>query len=334
MKIDWNIIEQRNFSGLEISTYRTESNGISEIFDLAIIFNSYDSRSLEYANLFSNKQFSNSLLLNFKSKKVIKRENYKKNLKELTRISNKVIEYSNSLDIFDYRNNINIILSLIPKEVIFNGAKWFIDITGIPNIYLLSLFKRFKKIFPSPELYLLNVSGDYQANDGKVHKHFSEGISRDIYIPYYEGEPNFSKPWNYIFLLGFEGERSLSILKKCDPDFCNVIVADPGYANNYKELALEQNECFLKELSLKDEDLSYIDVGKIINVYDKIGQIETNLKSEMNICIVPLGSKPHALGAGIYALIHPEVSIMYQIPQKYYLKEIKRGKYIWLYKIK
>ncbi|PXV58803.1 hypothetical protein CLV62_14415 [Dysgonomonas alginatilytica] len=339
MQKKWTKIEEESFLGMNISSYRTESAMIEDNFDFALIFNSYDSRSLEYAKLFNAKQINNAVLINFQSDKPVKDTNYNKNKENLRLLikADNIIEpeYSeNKFDIFDYKRNITDILALIPEDAIFNGAKWFIDITGIPNIYLISLLKVFKQIYPSPDLHILNVSGNYQSIDTEVHMHFSKGISKDIYIPYFAGQPDFSKPWKYIFLLGFEGDRSLSILKKCEPISCVAIVADPGYAHNYKEMALKNNECFLKEVGLKNDDLIFSDVGNIIEIYKIINNIYINIKGEMNLCIVPLGPKTHALGAGLFGYVNSEISIMYQVPQKYFLKEIKRGKYMWLYKIK
>lgn len=329
----WELINNLNAKDLEIEVYKSENGKIDEVIDLAIIFNSYESRALEYCNLFKNNQIKKALLINFQSDKEIKAINLKKNRNFLESIVSENIVEITDLDIFNYYENIQLIISNIPSESLFYGAKWFIDITGEPSIYSVSLLKSIKQLFPSPLLLMLNVSGIYATESNRTHTHFSEGIREDIRIPFYEGNPDYSKPWKYIFLLGFEGERSLSILKLNEPASCEVVVAQPGYEEQYAEEPIKKNECFLRELSYEKDDIIYTDIGDVISLINIFNGIYLETKKEMNLCIVPLGPKPHALAAGLFGIINPEISIMYQVPHKYYLKESKRGKYMWLYKI-
>lgn len=333
MNKSWQLINELNRPGLHIEVYRSEKATIEEIIDLAIIFNSYESRALEFQKLFRKGQIKKALLINFQSDKEIKATNLNKNKQFLDEIvEDKIVEIQN-IDIFNYNENVQKIIDTIPPECLFYGARWFIDITGEPSIYSLALLKGIKQLFPSPLLYMLNVSGIYDSLADKTHTHFSEGIKEDIKIPFYEGIPDYSKPWKYIFLLGFEGERSLSILKLNEPASCEVIIAKPGYEKQYEDAPLNENECFLRELSYGEEDIIFTDIGDVVKLVDIFENIFSKIQGKMNICIVPLGPKPHALAAGIFGLLHTDISIMYQIPQKYYLKESKRGKYIWLYKI-
>lgn len=330
----WEPINNSKNSELEIEVYCSKNDTIEEIIDFAIIFNSYESRALEYFHLFKKGQIRKALLINFQSDKEIKATNYIKNKQFLEEIVEGEILTIEDIDIFNYYDNIQYILDKIPRECIFYDAKWFIDITGEPSIYSIALLKSIKQLFPSPQLLLLNVSGIYESQSDKTHTHFSEGIREDIKVPFYEGMPDYSKPWKYIFLLGFEGERSLSILKLNEPASCEVVVASPGYEEKYDKVPIEQNKCFLYELSYKEEDVIYADIGDIVNLSHKFEEIYSAIEGKMNLCIVPLGPKPHALAAGVFGIIHPEISIMYQVPNRYYLKESKCGKNIWLYKIK
>jgi hypothetical protein len=82
-----------------------------------------------------------------------------------------------------------------------------------------------------------------------------------------------------------------------------------------------------------DKDYIYVDAGNPVQIIREIEALYTKSKDIFNICIVPLGVKPHGLGAGIFGCINNDVSIMYQVPKKYKLHEIKRGEKVWLYKI-
>ncbi len=317
---------------IEVEVYQSENSILEETYDLGILFNSYDSRSLEYANLFEFKSFKNAIIVSFQSDKKQKAENLNKHKTNAARICEKPPIIISDIDIFNYHANISAILNKIPREALSINSKWFIDISGVPIIYTISLLKYIKRIFPSPILHCINYSGEYVDNVPS-HNQFSEGYSKDIYIPYYEGNPDFSKPWKYIFLLGWEGTRSLAILKKCEPDSVGVIITKPGYKMGYEGKVLTNNKSFLMECDVPDKDYIYVDAGNPVQIIREIEALYTKSKDIFNICIVPLGVKPHGLGAGIFGCINNDVSIMYQVPKKYKLHEIKRGEKVWLYKI-
>lgn len=330
----WNLINSNKFGDLEVECYKSDSAKLVQSFDLAIIFNSYDARALEYIDVIKDSEVRNALLINFQSDSTEKHTNYQNNVKFLKDKVGDNIYIIDNIDIFNYENNLEAILAKIPRNCINLQAKWFIDITGIPGIYFMPLIKIFKSIFPSPHLTILNISGIYKNKKESGHKYFSDGIIRNLRIPRYEGKPNFSKPSTFIFLLGFEGERSLSILKSSEPMDSKIIIADPGYSAEYVKDAIDYNRCFLQELSTDIEQVIRADVGDPLAVYAAIDNIYKSIKGEMNLCLIPLGPKAHILGASLYGIQNPEISIMSQLPRKYYLKEIPRGEYMWLYIIK
>lgn len=329
----WYKIDEFKYASINIEAYQSENSVINEEYDLAIIFNSYDSRSLEYSNLFNKVSFKNAIIISFQSDKKQKEENlilHKINMDRLCETSPIIIS---DINIFEYQSNISTILQKIPIEALSINSKWFMDISGVPIIYTISLLKIIKRIFPSPILHCLNFSGEYVSNVPS-HNQFSEGYSRDIYIPNYAGSPDFSKPWKYIFILGWEGTRSLSVLKQCEPDSVEIIITKPGYKVGYEKEVIINNRTFLLDCGVPESNYIYVDAGNPIQIIREIESIVKQSKDVYNLCIVPLGVKPHGLGAGIYGCLNNDISIMYQVPKKYKLHEVKRGKYVWLYKIK
>jgi len=343
---------------------------LEEEFAFGLFFNSSEERSLEYKKLLKDKAIKYSLLIDFEDKdSELKKSNLEENKKNLLKNSqeNEIILIP---DIFDYQNNLNLIVSKIPRNVLSVGAKFFMDITGAPLIYSVALLRYFKLSFPCPSLYLLNVSGVYQYSE---KPQFSEGKREDIFIPGYFGKPDHSKPQLYVFLLGYEGERSLNILKTNDPDFVEVIIPDPGYEAGNPNKTIRYNKDFLKETEFiiefqessipnndnvnsieyteKDCDNNYIKKKFIfrespIKKMDRIASYDPekvcmNILSIYNqhkdiadIRLVPLGTKPHAIGAGLAALMQDEISIMYQTPKKYSKEKVLAGDKMWIYIIK
>jgi len=308
---------------------------IEECFDYGIFFNSSELRTLEYAKLFKKDSIGQTLLIDFKNDNCeLKIQNFTKNKEYLNSFTKTLYEELLIEDIFDYEKNLIDIINHIPSVVFKINAKCFIDITGIPLIYSVALVRYLKLLFPSPTLYLLNVSGKYEEDGKKGIPQFSDGQKENIYIPGYYGKPDFAKPWLYILLLGFEGNRSLSIYKMNEPDYVKAIVAEPGYQNEYCSKAIEINKRFLSEAKITESDLIKIGAGDPITVYDKILELYEDYKDRANICLVPLGTKPHAIGAGLAALKQKRMAIMYQVPKSYSMNETKAAKDMWIYIIK
>jgi hypothetical protein len=308
---------------------------INEVFDFGFFFNSTEQRTLEFSKLFKKDSIKNSLLVDFKNEtSQLKTQNIEKNRERLKLITSNYFEELIIPDIFNYDENLNILINKIPLSTFKVGAKCFIDITGVPLIYSVALLRHIKLAFPCPELYLLNVSAKYEVNEKKETPQFSDGFKENIYIPGYYGKPDFSRPWLYVFLLGFEGSRSLSIYKVNEPDFVVAIIAEPGYQNEYSTKAIEINKSFLTEAKIEHKDIIKIDAGDPVGVCNKVLDIYNEFKDRANICLVPLGTKPHAIGAGIAALIQNDIALMYQVPKSYSMFGSKAGDDMWVYVIK
>lgn len=308
---------------------------LEEVFDFAIFFNSSENRTLEYEKIFKENSITNSLLVDFKNdESELKTKHFVKNKALLNSITCNRCEVIQIEDIFKYEENIIEIVNNIPDGTFRVRAKCFIDITGVPLIYSVALLKYLKMAFPSPELYLLNVSAKYENGDNNSIPQFSDGYKENIYIPGYYGNPDFSKPWLYIFLLGFEGLRSLSIYKVNEPDFVIAIIAEPGYQNDYNSRALRVNKGFLTESKIEHDKIIRIDAGDPVAICERILNIYMDFEDRANLCLVPLGTKPHAIGAGLSALIQNDISIMYQVPKSYSMSGTKAGDDMWIYRIK
>jgi len=326
---NWEFLSE--LEALKVKVYKAlcdSSIRLEDTFEYAIFFNSSEERTLEYQKVLGEKSIENVLLVDFKNDSCLfKEKNLRKNLDYLTIISQNKPKVLGDLDIFNYESNLETILNEVPS----NLSKCFIEITGVPLLYSIAILRPLLLSFPSPSLYFLNVSANYD-NGGNKNYQFSDGLKENIYIPGYYGRPDFSKPWIYIFLLGFEGTRSISILKQNQPDYIKAIIAEPGYQNDYNTKAIEINKAFLSEAHICNNEIIRIDAGNPVEICNCIIDIYNDFKEDANICLVPLGTKPHALGAGMAALLRTDIAIMYQVPKRYSINNTKSGKYLWLYK--
>lgn len=314
----------------------------SDIVDIGILFNSSESRALCYSSLFKDKSITKAVLVNFGgSNSQEKALNLEKNLSGLKRIAKDVVLLECD-DIFDYLLNLNRIADIVLEEQKnMISRRLFMDASGAPLIYSTALLKFFLRLFPSPEVLVLNVSGSYAERGAQQ---FSAGDQTDIYIPGYYGTPDHSKPFHYVFLLGYEGERSFSIYREHLPEKVSVIIPSPGYDEGNDQNTINANLDFLSDIGCIERDgdivsikpnkkVHRIDISDIQGVKQRIETIYEEDAERYEIRLVPLGPKPHALGAALAAVFNNNISMMYHVPKKYYLSEIPPSKKMWLYHI-
>ena len=319
---------------------------IEKSFTFCLVFNSSESRALVYEKLFRDKSVGTAFLVNFNGEgSPEKAKNYRLNKEFLGRIAQKIVEIPLE-NISDCTNNLNRIAEhiLIEKSAI-ELQSIFIDITGAPLVYSTALSKFLLRMFPSPEVLLLNVSGKY--TDTK-EKRYSEGKHRyDIYVPGFYGDPDYSKPYHYIFLLGYDGERSFGIYREHFPQKVSIIIPSPGYEEGNDKNTIHENRDFLMDSGYRPfvldsendgqikayDGLYLIDINDIQTIKKTIEDIYEEDSDEFNIRLVPLGPKPHALGAALSAVFNNDISMMYRVPQKYYMREIPPAETMWLYDV-
>ncbi len=137
-------------------------------------------------------------------------------------------------------------------------------------------------------------------------------------------------PWRYVFLLGFEGQRSLQTYERFEPKYVSALIGKPGYWPNYEGVARSKNAGFIKLASPK---IICANAGDAVETWARLEKHLGDMGGGANTCIVPLGTKPHALGGGLAALSSGTIGVQYLMPSSFNVRDVKRGKYLWLYKV-
>lgn len=337
--MEWEKIgETVSLNGVQATAFRTENAGIEEHFELGIFFGTFEERGLISSRLLQNNSCSNSVIIFFKESKTEElRKKYDRILiqqVEQCTEPGKVIIIDN-IEIRDVEENLKVILHQIPSVCFGSQANWLIDLGGSPIPYFLGLLGYLRDMFPRPRLILFNPTGDYgQRESGYT---FTSGFDRNIWVPRMWGYPNPALPWTYLFLLGFEGSRSHDISYKCEPQYIKALIGSPGYQQIYEEEVISRNKTFLKESGLltKDTvpDVLKADAANPVQTWAVLQDLVNEYKSKTNICFVPLGTKGHALGAGLCALANSTPAVLYHMPRTYIVRDVKRGKYLWKYEV-
>jgi|GEM_PF-2167996 len=161
---------------------------------------------------------------------------------------------------------------------------------------------------------------------------FTKGRRDTMDIPGYSGLKNISKDKVLAILLGFEGERARDVVDDINPEVVIPINGFPAYKPEIKDLSIISNEELLKDSEIFSK-LCYAPANNPFETMEVLEVIHSHYMNRYNFSIAPLGTKPMALGACLFALEHSDVRIIYPYPQEYNSKTSVGYGSSWLYVI-
>jgi hypothetical protein len=140
-------------------------------------------------------------------------------------------------------------------------------------------------------------------------------ISRD-----FPGQQLEQLPDCVILFPSFNAERSKSVLAKVDPALVTapsrnviwVIGKPPAEEHAWRAQAMRANNQILPDaLSFEVSTFDYKETLKLLyNIYEQ--RFEGH-----NVTVSPLGSKMQALGVALFCMMHPDVRVIYSVPERY-----------------
>lgn len=206
--------------------------------------------------------------------------------------------------------------NLIPLESELSSAKKIaLDISCFTKpffFYLIKLFKeRFKVgclsvFYTEPQSYRFpqGIFSSYRSSTGPL---------KILEIPGFPGYEGRRGERVLVILLGFDGDLSKEINEDISPSKTLVVNGFPSYTPKYKDISLIANE---KLTSDNDVEIVF---SRASNPFEAFNLLESIKKQNENsfINIAPLGTKPMALGACLFALCYPDVRVVYPLPETY-----------------
>lgn len=138
-----------------------------------------------------------------------------------------------------------------------------------------------------------------------------------------------------VTLLGFDGDLSKEINFDVSPSETQIINGFPGYSPKFKDISLVCNE---KLIQKKDTQVLFCRANNPFETFNLLESIKTDSKLRKEhgnffMNIAPLGTKPMALGACLFAIHNPDVRIVYPLPENYMKITTDKCSNTWLYEI-
>lgn len=143
----------------------------------------------------------------------------------------------------------------------------------------------------------------------------------------YSGQEDRNSKRKLIILLGFDGDLSKEINEDVSPNDTIIVNGFPSYTPKCKDISLIANEKLVNDKNIKIQHARANNPFDTYNLLQSIKEIESN--TFLNIA--PLGPKPMALGACLFALHNPNVRIVYPLPDNYEKKYTNQCWKSWVY---
>jgi hypothetical protein len=201
----------------------------------------------------------------------------------------------------------------------YKNESLYIDISGLDCKICASIFKAisnskvFKNIFvlyTEPELYKMN-----EFDQEGVFNHLSERISGIEPLPGFASIiPHEDDDILFIPLLGFEGGRFKYIVDNIQPpEEIIPIIGCPGFRIEYPFYTFWNNWRALEKYD-SWPSVKFAPANSCIDAYVEIEKIHKKRESYF-LKIAIIGTKPHAIGAILYALNNPiRTELIYDNP--------------------
>lgn len=201
----------------------------------------------------------------------------------------------------------------------------YIDVTGLNNRLSASILNNSLKLIDNVKLH--NVKVVYMEPDTyKIQEFKAEGVFNDLSetIEGINPLPGFATIYpdqvdniHFVALLGFEGGRFTHLIENLQPPYENIVpvIGIPGFRPEYPFVAYWGNRKAFEETN-SWRKIKFASANSIVDVYLLLKTIlEKN--PDARIKLAPIGTKPHAIAAMLFAIRHPHnVEIVYDNPKR------------------
>lgn len=215
----------------------------------------------------------------------------------------------------DSSSRVGLDISCFTKPYFFTLLKYFLARHDIASVEVF---------YTEPESYIFDTGlyDSFRSSTGPIT------ISE---IPSFTGRFADEASRMLVLLLGFDGDLAREITIDTSPKRTVLVNGFPGYAAKFKDISLVNNEKLVQVSG--DNDLQYSRSSNPFEVYNLLDALKASDPEQLHVHVAPLGTKPMALGACLFAIHHPDVRIVYPLPEVYEKRTTENCAQSWAYLI-
>lgn len=206
--------------------------------------------------------------------------------------------------------------AITSEDVAPTAGVIFIDTTTFTHEQLLILLRVLDQVRPKRKIFMgYTGAKEYSTNTDIKDVWLSRGISQIRSVLGYPGSFAPSKKLHLIILVGFEHERSASIIEQFEPARLTLGVGGPSvspshYATNqrfFDSLKIFVERTQLTQTAVETFKFSCIDP---FNARDAVIE-QANKDSGFNVVVCPMNTKISTVGVGMAAIQDERIQIAY-----------------------
>ncbi len=224
-----------------------------------------------------------------------------------------------SVDGLDEQYSLNSKKAIEAFYAIYERANVYLEVTGMSCRLAAPLIKyainnklTMYIVYTEPASYKL---GEFRKEG--INKDLSERVDGISPLPGMISLIPDDTPRLFVALLGFEGGRFSALIQDYNPVSENItpIVGVPGYRMDYPYISYWGNNIQMSK-PVCWQNVRYAEANSIVDTYMLLDQIAYDNRGQ-EMVVAPIGTKPHAIGAILYALKYPnKVELLYDNPKR------------------
>lgn len=325
-------------SGVTAYSYRSES--IDELpiadYDLLIISSSWDSRCKNITTL-KKPHISTCILILFEECSDKKTEHGKgleqwaKSIVKETFIINGKLTDAELLYEQLFTKIINLYISLNrPVKILFDYSTCpvFIPLSILSKGFDLGIIKQID--------YLYGECTYPEKENGRIIDReilFTSGEWVTMEVDSLLGNYEPSKKNQLSVSIGFEGNKTLRVINKEDPDSLIILIPAPGFDDSYIDRVKSANSELFRAEGITEDETVNAAAGDAVEAWKKLHEKLSPMSSKFNQKLLCAGTKPHSLGMTLLGITNKDVAVLYSKPQEHKHVEIVPKNTFWLYSI-
>jgi hypothetical protein len=324
--------------GTSISTDSVEKIS-GKNYDFVLLSSSWDQRCIEVSKR-NDITSSKAVLLDFKGRDQHKyRDRHDPILKSyLKEISSEPIILS------DYSENLRVywkkIFDCVIETVKAKGRpiNTFVDISTCPKYFSLGILSALFHLGICNTIDLFYCEGLYeQKNMNEMHankKTFTFGKWETVPVPFSKNVHDPVKRKYYLVSVGFEGAKTMRIIRAKDPDRLSILFPDPGITKEYVKHCLKENRDLFESYRLTKKQIIRTNAADAILAWKKLSDFNLEMPEKENIHYLCCGTSPHSVALALRSITTGFATLLYRKPDRHSFIEVKPAGNYWQYTIK